>query len=236
LATDDASLQLRERGIVLLKGAFARDSLAGLKDATTRCFQKINSGNALPEHYRFSQSSHSVVLTSLLDFGFDSAEELTAPLSATGIEQLLSEALGCEWTCNMEHSWVRKKFAPVLAPTSGYHLQNWHQDGALGVQFPREAGPVIPMTKLLTCWIPMNPCGVDSPGLEFIRCRQPELLRFTELDDLTLRLRFSPQEFCAPALEFGDGLVFLNDILHRTFALPEMTNNRLSVEYRIFPR
>ncbi len=135
----------------------------------------------------------------------------------------------------MEQSWVRKKLAPGQAAPSGYHLQGWHQDGALGVSFPLQPGPVVPMTELLTCWIPLNPCGVDSPGLEFVRRRQPALLHFTELDDRALRQRFSPEEFWAPALEFGDGLIFLNDILHRTSVRQEMGRDRLSVEYRIMP-
>jgi hypothetical protein len=207
-----------------------------LREAAARCFQAINTERSLPERYQFSRSSHSVLLTALLDFGCDRAEELTAPLSATGLEKLFSAAIGPEWTCNMEQSWVRKKFAPLPVPTPGYHLQNWHQDGALGIRFPLEPGPVIPMTPLLTCWIPLNRCGIDSPGLEFVRGRQPALLHFTELDDSALRQRFAAQDFWAPALEFGDGLVFLNDILHRTCVREEMTQDRLSVEYRIFPR
>jgi hypothetical protein len=80
----------------------------------------------------------------------------------------------------------------------------------------------------------VDPVRHRKPGLEFIR-RQPALMHFTELDDTALRKRFSPQDFWAPALEFGDGLVFLNNILHRTYARPEMRQDRLSVEYRIFP-
>jgi hypothetical protein len=34
----------------------------------------------------------------------------------------------------------------------------------------------------------------------------------------------------------GDGVVFLNSTLHRTYTRPEMRQDRLSVEYRIFPR
>jgi len=171
-----------------------------------------------------------------MDLGCDSLEELVAPLSAPGLGQLFLEATGCEWICSMEQSWVRKKFTPLQVPGPQYHLQNWHQDGALGVHFPSESGPVIPMTRLLTCWIPLNPCGTDSPGLEFVRHRQAALLHFTELEDSALRRRFPPQEFWVPALEIGDGLVFLNSTLHRTHARPEMRHNRLSVEYRIFPR
>jgi hypothetical protein len=235
LMTDDLSIQLRERGIVLLKGVFATDSLTRLKESADRFFQATGPERSLPGQYRYNRFSNSVLLTALTGFGCGNREELLAPLSAPGLGQLFSEAIGVAWTCNMEQSWVRKKLAPGRATPSGYHLQGWHQDGALGVRFPVEPGPVVPMTELLTCWIPLNPCGVDSPGLEFVRRRQPALLHFTELDDSALRQRFGQQEFWAPALEFGDGLIFLNDILHRTFVRSEMGRDRLSVEYRITP-
>ena len=91
------------------------------------------------------------------------------------------------------------------------------------------------MTRLLTCWLPLNPCGADSPGLEFIRRRQDTLLHFTEIIDNNLRQRFEPGEFWAPALELGDVLVFLNGTLHRTHLQPTMEHDRLSIEYRLFP-
>jgi hypothetical protein len=234
VATDDAPTQLRELGIALLRDVFAKDSLIPLREAAERCFEAIERERSLPERYRFNRFAHSLLLNSLLDFGCRDAEELVAPLSAPGLAPLLSEAMGGAWTCNMDQSWVRKKFAPLQAPSSEYRDQGWHQDGALGVRFPIESGPVAPTTELLTCWIPLNSCGRDSPGLEFVRRRQAALLHFTELDDLALRQRFPPQEFWAPTLEIGDGLVFLNGILHRTCVRTEMRHNRLSVEYRIF--
>lgn len=232
----DPATQLREQGIALLRRVFAKGSLDALKDAAARCFDAIGTSRSLPERYRFNRFSHSLLLTALTDFGCGGLEELLAPLSTPGLEPLLSKAMGCAWTCNLEQSWVRKKFAPLQASAPEYHPHSWHQDGALGVRFPSVSGPVIPMTELLTCWIPLNPCGRDSPGLEFVRSRQPALLHFTELDDAALRRRFAAQEFWAPELELGDGLVFLNSILHRTYATPDMRHNRLSVEYRIFPR
>ena len=228
-------MELRQQGVVLLRDVFATDSLTGLHDAAIRCFQAIATERAAPDRYQFSRFSHSVLLTALLDFGCNTAEELVAPLSAPGLDRLFSDAMGSAWTCNMNQSWVRKKFAAHQAPPSGYRLHSWHQDGALGVRFPPESAPMPPMTELLTCWIPLNACGSDSPGLEFIRRRQPGLVHFTELDDPVLHGRFSPQEFWTPEFEFGDGVVFLNDVLHRTHALQEMRLDRLSVEYRIFP-
>ena len=105
----------------------------------------------------------------------------------------------------------------------------------MGARFPLERGAVLEPANLATCWIPLNDCGTASPGLEFIRRAQPVLLHFTELNDAALRERFEVGAFWAPALEFGDGLVFRNDILHRTHLNGEMSSDRLSVEYRIFP-
>ena len=218
----------------MLRKVFPTDALTRLQEAATRCFDAIEAQTPIPERYQFSPFSHSVLLTALEDFGCDS-EDLLSPLDAPGLDQLFSQTLGSDWTCKLEHSWVRKKFPPLKTRSHSYRLQNWHQDGALGVNFPPDPGPVIPITELLTCWIPLNPCGKDSPGLEFIEGPQPALLHFTELDDTALRQRFDPQQFRAPEFDFGDGLVLLNTVLHRTHALPEMSQNRLSVEYRIFP-
>lgn len=234
MATTDWAAQLREQGVALLRDVFPKNMLAGLQEAAARCFEAISTARSLPGHYRFNPYSHSVLLTALIDFGC-SGHELVAPLSTAGLDQLFSEVMGCERTCGTEQSWVRKKFPPVQSPGPQYQPQSWHQDGALGVRFPLEPGPAVPMTRLLTCWIPLNPCGRDSPGLEFVRVPQTALLHFTELDDAALRRRFPKHLFWAPALELGDGLVFLNSTLHRTYARSEMRHNRISVEYRIFP-
>jgi len=234
VTTGDPSVELRQHGVVLLRDIYPGDSLTRLKDAAARCFQAIMAETPIPERYQFNRYSHSVLLTALLDFGCNS-DELMAPLSAPGLDRVFADAMGPAWTCNMEQTWVRKKFAPIRASPSGYRAHSWHQDGALGVCFLPESEPIPPMTELLTCWIPLNGCGRDSPGLEFVRRRQPGLVHFTELDDPALRRRFSPREFWAPKFDFGDSAVFLNDVLHRTHALPEMRHDRLSVEYRIFP-
>ena len=188
-----------------------------------------------PEKYRFNRFSHSVLLGALCDFGCDS-EDLISPFSATVLGALCSAAVQRDWVCAMDHCWARKKFPPQLVPDSAYHQQDWHQDGALGVTFPAQAGEVLPMTELLTCWIPLTPCGENSPGLEFVRRPVRKLLHFTELDDAALRRRFASHEFCVPVLAPGDALVFLNGTLHRTYARPDMQYPRLSAEYRVFPR
>jgi hypothetical protein len=220
--------------VALLRGVIADDSLALLSRAAAACFAAIEMGQPLPGHYRFNPYSHSVLLPALLDFGCTDSQQLLSPLAESGLDQSLSEPMGCGVTCGVEESWVRKKFAPGHAPKA-HHPQDWHQDGALGVRFPLEPGPAPPITRLMTCWVPLNPCGVDSPGLEFVRHRQDALLHFTELNDANLRRRFAPGKFWAPSLELGDALVFLNGTLHRTYLQPTMQHDRLSIDYRLFP-
>ena len=231
----ERAFELAESGVALLRSAFAHPSLNKLRDAAELCFQAVETDRSLGERLGFNRFSHSVPVTALTDFGCES-EELTAPLSTPGLAALFSETMAGEWNCHIEQSWVRKKFAPAHTPGREYHPQDWHQDGALGVQFPREPGHATPMTALLTCWIPLQACGVDSPGLEFLRRPQPVLLHFTELDDALLRQRFPAADFWAPELALGDGLIFLNSVPHRTYANEQMQRDRLSVEYRIFPR
>src|ERR1700760_3251072 len=117
----DSSIRLREQGIVLLRNVFATEILGRLKTAAERFFEEIGRERAQPAHYRYNRFSNSVLLTALADFGIGDEEELRAPLSAPGLGRLFSEAMGPAWMCSMEQSWVRKKFAPELAPASGYH-------------------------------------------------------------------------------------------------------------------
>ena len=235
--TDDAPAylgQLREHGVVLLRRVFPLSALAVVRRAAQACFEAAESGSrqAFPEIYRYNPLSRSVLLAALQDFGC-SVEELSAPLAIAGLDALLAAALGGAVACHLEQAWVRKRYAPFHAP-AGYHPNSWHQDGGLGVRFLPRAGSAIPMTRLLTCWLPLDLCAGDRPALEFVRRRLDLLLHYAELDDATLRRRFAPGEFWVPELRPGDGLIFLNGTVHRTYVQPEMRQDRLSVEYRSF--
>lgn len=230
----DPLVQLREHGVALLPGAVAPEALGTLSEAAAACFAAIDAGQALPECRHFNRFSHSMLLAALLDFGCGGSQQLLAPLTESGVGRFASEVMECDVTCRLEESWVRRKHAPRHAPKE-HHPQDWHQDGALGVRFPLEAGIAPRITRLITCWFPLNPCGKDAPGLEFIRRRQDALLHFTELNDATLRQRFAGDDFWAPVLELGDMLVILNGTLHRTHLQPDMERDRVSIEYRLFP-
>jgi hypothetical protein len=215
--------ELHERGVMLLRGVFGEDSLHGLRSAAVACFDAIESGRAPESGWRYNSYSHSVVLAALADFG---CEDLLGPLEAHGMTDLIGGA-----TCDPQQSWVRKKLAPVRAPAN-HRPHSWHQDGGLGVCFPEDPSEIVPMTPLTTLWVPLNPCNGDCPSLEFVRRRADRLIHYSELADEKLRVQFSPIDFWIPTLQSGDGLIFLNGTLHRTHVGPEMSNDRVSIEYR----
>ncbi len=228
--------QLREQGVLVLRGAFPKDALLRLKRSAEACFSAIEAGQtqSLAAVHQFTPFSYSVLLAALSNFGGGSIEDLMAPLQAAGLDGLLAEAIRGDLTCNLEQAWVRKRYAPINAPRQ-YHPNTWHQDGGLDAVYSPEPDSAIPLTRLLTCWIPLHPCGVDCPGLEFIRHRLDVLIHYSELEDLRLRQRFASELFWAPVLESGDGVLFLAGSLHRTYVQQEMRRDRLSVEYRFFP-
>jgi len=222
--------QLREEGVVVLRSAIPLDSLTCLKNAAEACFDAIARAEVDARKYRFTPFGYSVTIEALRAFGTD---DLMDPIRVNGIDGFASEMMGEKVECRPEESWVRKRFAPCNAPPQ-YHANSWHQDGGLGVHYGAD-GKVGPMTRLLTCWIPLHDCNGQRPGLEFVRQRLPGLLHYRDLEDNHLRQRFAEELFWAPHLELGDGLLFLADSLHRTHARPEMRSDRLNLEYRFFP-
>jgi hypothetical protein len=226
-----AAEQLREEGVAVLRHAFPVDVLIRLKRVAEVCFEAIARGQLDAGKYRFTPFSHSVLIEALHEFG---ADDLMVPLRISGIDKLAADVMGGEVECRLAESWARKRFAPSNAPRR-FRPNSWHQDGGLGVRYDADAGAVGPMTRLLTCWIPLRDCGGQCPGLEFVRGKLDGLLHYKDLDDAGLRQRFATELFWVPEVKLGDGLLFLNGSLHRTHVRPEMSADRLSLEYRFFP-
>lgn len=244
----EALERFQEDGVVLLHRLISSSLIDRLRRVAIDCFAAAEVSVSFASRYRFNHFSHSMQISAMTDQTLEDARiprrEMVYPLQDSTVRALIAEALGGDGMCALEHSWLRKKYAPRNAPDGRDVSQGWHQDGGLGVQFPERAGShdergywisTAPMTELVTCWIPLEACGVDAPGLEFVRGQQPGLLHFTELADGDLRGRFTAERFWAPQMEPGDAVVFRNSVLHRTFQLPVMTRDRMSVEYRLFP-
>jgi hypothetical protein len=167
----------------------------------------------------------------------DSLRSLLATICTGPAGAWMREELQGRFACDRDQSWVRRQHAPGRYPR--WHAPHgWHQDGALGFDFRSSteeepgAQAVLPM---VTCWVSLDRCGIEAPGLELVICRINDLLTPKELTDERLRMRFAPEEFWRPVLEPGDALLFRGDLLHRTYVTPPMIKDRTSIELRFFP-
>ena len=144
--------------------------------------------------------------------------------------------LGPLTTCDVDQCWVRRQYAPCHAPL--HHApHSWHQDGALNFDFAGHAGKPLPadaLLDMLTCWIPLTPCGIDAPGLEFISAPIAHLLGPHELTATHVEAHYPPHTFERPVLNPGDALLLRGHTLHRTYTAPSMTRDRTSIELRFF--
>lgn len=101
---------------------------------------------------------------------------------------------------------------------------------------------------VLNCWITLDPsAGREAPGLEVVRnpCR-PDFPR----KDFGLKSENAAYDviaidrdqivaaygevFMAPEFDLGDALVFSENVIHRTYVTPTMTQARINFEFRVF--
>lgn len=152
------------------------------------------------------------------------------------VRECCVDVLGPCLAIDADQCWVRRQYAPDSAPPR-HRPHTWHQDGALGFEFARSGDAAIPddaLLRVVTCWIALEPCGVDAPGLELVIDRVGRMLSPRQLADCAVEQRWPTSRRTQPALETGDALVFSGDVLHRTHVSPAMTQTRTSIELRCF--
>ncbi len=179
-----------------------------------------------------------------LDFALHSSSLRLRAVDGLPIEDVLHQALNADLllrlgpltACDVDQCWVRRQYAVHNAPP--HHApHSWHQDGALNFDFIAHSGAQMPadaLLDMLTCWIPLTPCGVDAPGLELMRDRVDHLLAPAALTPEQVHDRYPAGSFERPAMNPGDALLLRGDTLHRTHVTPAMKHDRTSIELRFF--
>lgn len=120
-------------------------------------------------------------------------------------------------------------------------LTPFHQDGL----HKGGAFPVLTGQPMLNCWFPLNSCGQDSPSLEVIALSQSEQFPFSNdtshplyknqaLDSSWVLKNFAKYQW-QPEYELGDVMLMTQFTIHKTYATPTMTKDRLSIEIRSVP-
>lgn len=239
-------LILQQKGVIVLKNILPIDQLLMLKLIIDRCFSDLEQliktkginqlKSHLPEHYQFLPHVTSLNILALNDYDSSIIPNILNLIKNSLIQSILTEAMGNKIKVNLSQSWLRKQYAPCHYP-SWHHAHSWHQDGCLWLNFPvtsQEQFLDLPLTNLITLWLPLTDCGKDAPALQFITKKLTKPLHFNYLKAEILQEMFTEKDFYSPELRLGDGVIFLKATLHQTYVNSEMINDRISVEFRFF--
>jgi hypothetical protein len=189
----------------------------------------------VPPGERFVATASSLTIGAILSD--EDLRALLAGISAGSVGEWIKAEFGNRVACDLDQAWVRRQYAPGNYPPL-HAPHGWHQDGALRFDFRSHLDGIYPPDALLpvvTCWIALVPCGVVAPGLELVTRRFEGLLAPADLMDERVGMRFAVEELWRPVMAPGDVLLFRGDILHRTYVTPAMTEDRTSIELRLFP-
>lgn len=236
---------LQHTGITLLRSALAGPKFGHWKSLIDACYEQIETARRdgdsatiarlIGARGRFALTASSFTISAALSD--QNIGELLSSLATGPSGTCVQSIIGNHGVCDLDESWVRRQYAPCRYPPA-HAPHGWHQDGALKFDFlshPDGKFPSHAMLNMVTCWITLDSCGIDAPGLELISKRLPALLPPAELRHEAIQARFESARFSRPILEPGDALLFAGDVLHRTHVSPAMTKDRTSIELRFFP-
>jgi hypothetical protein len=113
----------------------------------------------------------------------------------------------------------------------------YHQDGAKDT------------IRIVNCWIALDDCGDEAPGVEVINAplteSQEELFIYQTLDpdkpeieqlwrekEALIAARFGHLGTTRPVFRAGDAIMFDHKAMHRTYFAAGMTRSRMSIEIR----
>lgn len=151
-------------------------------------------------------------------------------VQATALAKLLAQYFGGECAFIVNHCHPRRQKAGNLRAGVPYH-----QDAVfMGDRF-----------MALNCWVPLVACGENAPGLEVVLDGARQVILPPHLRDAAksayeqialpepwVRERYGEARIWHPAMQPGDVLIFSNFTIHRTWHVPAMTRDRISLELR----
>jgi len=183
----------------------------------------------------FVPTASSLSLDAVLDD--QQIKSLIAELMAGPLRQQISSHFhGAGLVVNLDQAWFRRQYVPADYPPL-HSPHQWHQDGALNFDFQNFAGKDSgqgEVLQMLTCWIALNSCGKQAPGLELLIEPISRLLGPAELKPETVRSKYPPASYWRPQMVAGEAIIFPGDTLHRTYVTPSMNQVRTSLELRFF--
>jgi len=221
---------LKRDGVAIARGALPEEIVVAWRAAAEARYREVDAISATEGPWVVAHRLGVPFVPTASSLGLSALGALAGEI-ATQIQRAvggpMEAVMGGSSRPLLESAWLRRQFAPALAPP--YHAPHaWHQDGGLGFDYLNDTDLVGGLLPMVTCWCPLVACGRDAPGLAYRPGRTDALLSLDALAAVA-----GPAE--APALAPGDVLLFTGDVLHRTHARAHMTRDRVSVEVRYVP-
>jgi hypothetical protein len=235
----DAALEIAQFGSAVLRDVWdvadvgrLRDGVAAFCDRRARLVEQ-GSVDPLMRHYH---ETGTTVLTWLIYEGLLDLDFLSGMFRGSFYHEV----------CMAHFEDDRLYLAPerigsrnIRPPYTAQAPLPFHQDSV-------EQDPKV--TRVLNCWIPLDAgAGQSAPGVEVVR--HPGRPKFplkvgtgssgqpryeaVAIDRANIVAEYG-ENFLAPGFAPGDSLVFSQDVIHRTYITPQMTNPRIGFEFRVF--
>ncbi len=217
---------LRARGTSLMRGVFPPHLLPPMIDDIERYFRWLAKGERAEEVALYT-SYGNIFFATVADFGKRTLMDVHKYMT----QGPASEAM---------HAYFR---TDRIALFLGYSFirRHWRTDTKSISPFHQDSVAVPVPAPMLTCWIPLSPCGVHAPGLEVVAERLDSALPITDVPatnhapmeiDASVVERHFGDRLWHPEFGAGDVMMFDSMCVHRTHVTPTMTGVRHSIELR----
>ncbi len=158
--------------------------------------------------------------------GYAQLFDVFALVGESPLVPCLESALGGEPFVPFQYCLVRRVFATQVREATPFH------------QDISPIGPDVP----ISCWVPLNACGADAPGLKLVAHAMSDRMTPStrsdshhpgaEIDEDDVLREFG-RYLWHPELGPGDVVVFNNLTIHRSFLTEGMAKPRYSIEFRV---
>lgn len=235
----DAAEEIRQFGSAVLRDVWQAEHVARLRSAIVSfCDHRadlIVQGRVDPvmQHYH---DTGTTVLTWLIYEGLIEPEFLSSMFRGSFYHGVCRAYFGDDRLYAAPERIGSRNIRP---PYSASATLPFHQDS---VEQDRS------ILRVLNCWMPLDEgAGLTAPGVELVRhpghpiqlrkdnagAKQVSGYQAVAIDHDWIVAEYG-DAFHAPILAPGDGLVFSQDVIHRTHITQQMTRPRIGFEFRVF--
>ena len=226
LDAEECAGALREHGTVLVRGVMPNHLFPPMIDDVEGYFRWLTNGERLQEVALYANYGN-IFFATVADFGSQSLMNVLYQLMAPPINDALYAYFQAERiSVFLGYSFIRRHWR-----TDTMSLSPFHQD-SVAVPVP---------APMLSCWVPLNRCGVTAPGLEVVAQRLDAALPITDKPatnharmeiDAALVERHYGENLWHPKFDAGDAMLFDSKCVHRSHVTKAMSAVRYSVELR----